>query len=145
MKCIVDTNVLFTFFWKSSAFSILSQRDDLQLFSPAYALEEIEKYESEIIQKAKLTKEKFQRLKEDLALTIHFMYEDEYASSFKNAAALAKELPEENREEFLEDIDFIALSLKMDCPLWTHDKLLRKQSRVHVLGTKEIITLLSIT
>ena len=95
MKFIVDINILFTFFWKNSIFHTICERENIRLFSPVYALEEIEKYESEIIKKAKLTKKEFQRLKEDLAMTINFMYEDEYALFLKSASMLTKELPKE--------------------------------------------------
>ncbi len=42
------------------------------------------------------------------------------------------------KQEFYEDIDFIALALKENCPLWSNDKLLKKQIRVKIINTNEI-------
>ena len=69
MRLVIDSNVLFTFFWKGSVFKKISIKQDLELFSPEFALEEINKYSAEIMRKAKLSREEFRKLKEELAFT----------------------------------------------------------------------------
>ena len=54
MKLVVDSNVLFTFFWKGSVFKNFLDTP-IQLFSPEYALEEINKYSLEIMKKTSLS------------------------------------------------------------------------------------------
>ena len=142
MNIIVDSNILFTFFWKNSTFSILSKRKELKLFAPEYALEEIRKYEDEIIKKTKISKEEFKIDMLELLNHINFVNIEDYRSEFKNIKSLVKIFKEEEYTEFLNDIDFIALALKINAPLWTHDKLLKKQNRIKILSTKEIIELL---
>lgn len=53
MKIVVDSNILFIFFWKNSTFSNLCEQIELHLISPEYALEEINRYKEEIMKKAK--------------------------------------------------------------------------------------------
>ena len=55
-----------------------------------------------------------------------------------------KDLNEEETSSLLEDIDFLALSLELNCPLWTNDALLKKQNLVKILNTKEVINLLDL-
>jgi predicted nucleic acid-binding protein len=58
MEFIVDGNVLFTFFWKRSVTRKLFLEPDLELYSPEFALEEINKYQEDIIRKTNLTKKR---------------------------------------------------------------------------------------
>ncbi len=37
------------------------------------------------------------------------------------------------------DADYIALALKLKCPLWSNDKKLKDQEEVRVYSTKELI------
>lgn len=142
MRFVVDSNILFTFFWKTSAFHRISLKQELDLAAPEFALEEINKYKSHIIKKANIDEKEFIRLRHELAIRVEFIPLEEYRSHFKNTIELAKEIPEEQRDEFLDDIDFLALAMKEKCPLWTHDSLLKKQSTIIILETKDLIKLL---
>ena len=130
MELVVDTNVMFSFFWKDSTVKKLLMDQDLLLFAPEFALEEIKKYENEIVRKAKITKKEFNFLREELAIAIEFIPLNEYNSYLKKALGFS---PDEN------DIDFFALALKLKIPLWSNDKLLKKQSIVRVLETKDVL------
>ena len=115
MLLVADSNVLFTFFWGGSVFRKLSLKQDLRLFSPELALSEIAKYLSEIIDKTGISKEEFCKLRKELIIRVNFV-------------------PFE---------DFFALALKLNCPLWSNDALLKKQSKVTVFTTKELIHIIS--
>ncbi len=143
MRIVVDTNILFTFFWKKSVFHKISIKQDFDLIAPEFALEEINKHKIEIMKKTEITEQEFRDLRKELAIRVEFIPLEEYASYFKQAISLAKEIPEELRDGFLDDIDFIALALKEKCPLWTHDTLLKKQSSIKIFETKEVIKLLN--
>ena len=43
----------------------------------------------------------------------------------------------------LKDVEYFALALKLDCPLWSNEKAFKKQSRVKVFSTSKLISLLS--
>lgn len=139
MKLVVDTNVLITIFWKNSVFQRLSIKQNLGLFSPLYALEEINKNKQEILEKTKLSLNEFESLRRDLAIRIEFIPLEEYSSFLKKAESLAIELKEEDILDFLKDIDFFALALKLMVPIWSNDKQFKKQSKIKVFTTEELI------
>ncbi len=143
MNIVVDANILFTFFWKDSVLRNILLKSNVKLFSPEYALEEINKYSSYIVKKANLSKEEFKKIKEQIALYIEFIPLKEYQSFFKDFESIFKNFSETDRIEFLKDIDYLALSLKLNHPLWSNDKLLKSQSIIIVFTTKEIIELLT--
>ncbi|MCK4435272.1 hypothetical protein KAU87_00515, partial [Candidatus Bathyarchaeota archaeon] len=57
---------------------------------------------------------------------------EEYSSFMKEALAIPDP----------DDIDFPALALKLDCPLWSNDKELKQQTVVKVFSTSELISFL---
>ena len=63
MRFVIDSNVLFTFFWKISTFKEILMEKEIELFSPEFALKEINKYSSEIIKKARLKNNEFEKKK----------------------------------------------------------------------------------
>ena len=143
MKLVVDSNVLFTFFWEGSVFKNFVNTP-VQLFSPEYALEEINKYSLELMKKTSLSKERFKKLKQELALKVEFISLKEYSPLFHKALTIVSKSPKNEYEEFVKDIDFSALALMLSCPIWSNDKLLKKQSKVSIFNTKEIIELIDI-
>ena len=142
MRFVADSNILFTFFWKNSVFNKLSEKQELNLYSPEYALEEISKYAYDIMQKAKITKNEFKNKREKLTRIIQFVSLNEYSELLKKMHDLIKNLPQDEYDELTKDIDFLALALKLNCPIWSNDKLLKKQNFINVLSTKEIISLI---
>jgi len=142
MRFVADSNILFTFFWKNSVFNKLSEKQELNLYSPEYALEEISKYAYDIMQKAKITKNEFKNKREELTRIIQFVSLNEYSELLKKMHDLIKNLPQDEYDELTKDIDFLALALKLNCPIWSNDKLLKKQNFINVLSTKEIISLI---
>ena len=122
---------MFSFFWKKSLVKKLLMNQEMLLFAPEFALEEINKYKKDIIVKAKLTAQEFNILRRELAIAIEFIPFEAYKKYLKKALSFS---PDEN------DIDFLALSLKLKIPLWSNDKLLKKQNVVQVLETKEVLS-----
>jgi predicted nucleic acid-binding protein len=132
IKLVVDSNILFTYFWKNSVAQTLFLSEELVLCSPEYALGEIKKYEKLLIKKTKTDKKTFDEKRNELAVLVGFFPEEEYKEKLKESSRIT---PDKN------DIDFIALALKMKCPLWSNDKKLKQQKKVRVLTTKEVIML----
>ena len=135
MDFVVDTNVLFTFFWVGSSTRKLLVKQELDLFSPEFALDEINSHCDEILKKTGISLEEFKRLRRELAILVEFIPLEEYSSFMKEALAIPDP----------DDIDFTALALKLDCPLWSNDKELKQQTVVKVFSTSDLISLLSET
>jgi len=135
LAMVADTNILFTFFWKDSFTKKLILNKSLVLISPELALEEINKYRDEIILKTKISENEFISFRRELALLIGFISIEKYSDLFPKVLELN---PIDKN-----DIDFIALSLKLNLPLWSNDKALKKLEFIKVYSTFELIALLN--
>ena len=133
MKLVIDTNILFSFFNESSFTKKLITNPSLNLISPEFSLTELKKYSELIIKKSKISKRTFEHSLKDLKTFTKFINNKIYFKYLKDAQRIA---PDEK------DKDFLALSLKENCPLWSNDKELKKQSKIKVFSTKELIELL---
>jgi predicted nucleic acid-binding protein len=43
------------------------------------------------------------------------------------------------------DIDYVALAYKLNCPLWTNDKNLKKLNSIKVFSTEDLLKIYNIT
>jgi predicted nucleic acid-binding protein len=133
MKFVVDTNVLFTFFWKESFTKGVLVDQDLEFFAPEFALREINEHRNEILEKTGISLEEFKKLRTDIAICVEFIPLEEYSEFLQRASSIPDP----------DDVDFIALALKLDLPIWSNDSHLKEQSKVKVFSTKELINFLS--
>ena len=129
MLLVVDMNILFSFFKKDSFTRKLLTKSDLELYSPRYALDELNKHLDELILKAKINIGVFELYKSILPFFVEFVSASEY-KDFKNEAELITPDPD--------DTQYFALALKLGCAIWSNDKLLKKQDKVKVFSTSEL-------
>ena len=129
MKFVVDSNVLFTFFWKDSFTKGILIDQDFKFFAPELALDEIRRNSEEIIKKTGISKEEFRDLLRDLEIFVEFVPIKEY----KKLLPKLESIPHKN------DIDFVALALKLSCDVWSNDPHLKQQSLIKVFATNEFI------
>lgn len=132
MKLIVDSNVVFTFFWKNAIATDLFVFHDIELYTPELTLQELEKYSDHIIRKAKLIPKELLDIRKELQLLITFVPLAKYEQFLQKAITIS---PDPN------DVDFFALALEKECPIWSNDKELKQQASVKILTTKEVIEL----
>ena len=132
MKIVVDTNILFSFFWENSLTKKLLINSNIELISPEIALKELIKYSQQIIEKTKINKNSFEEKINELKTIIKFIKEKEYSSVIKEAEEIS---PDKG------DSHFFALCIKFNCILWSNDLILQNQKRIKVLTTKDILNL----
>jgi len=106
-----------------------------RLFSPKFALEELEEHRKEIMKKSRIYEDDFRRLTNVLREHVIFMAEEFYAEFIP----LALEITPDK-----DDANFVALALKINASLWSNDKRLKEIENIEVLGTKELLKLLGI-
>jgi len=131
-KFVINTNILFSLFSKDSFTIKLISRVNFKLYSPMFCLKELIKHSKEICEKFEIPKEGFEKILEEIKTKgiIKFVP----LSAYKEYLSKAKEIsPDPN------DIDIFALALKLNCPIWSNDKELKKQNVVKVYSTKELI------
>ncbi len=132
MRIIIDTNILFSFFWKDSLTKKLLITSNFELISSEIALDELNKYSNQIISRLNLTRKEFNNQLEKLKDIVKFEKKQDYFNFISEARKLS---PDVN------DADFFALCLKYLCILWSNDSMLKNQDKIKVLSTEEIIEL----
>ncbi|MBS3106882.1 hypothetical protein J4419_04455 [Candidatus Woesearchaeota archaeon] len=133
MNLVVDSNVLFTFFWKNSLFRKLLSEFSLTLFAPEYALVELREHRQEIAKKSGVSSKAFDRIQESLAEQVTFVPLELYQNRLKEALSFAPDP---------DDVDFFALAVELGLPLWSNDARLKSQKKVAVLSTEQVLMLL---
>jgi|Deesub1362B_J571_1020462.scaffolds.fasta_scaffold22929_3 predicted nucleic acid-binding protein len=135
MLLAIDANILFALFNPKSftrRFIILN-RDILELYSPKFAIEEIEKYKQVILEKFNLTEENFEIILSFIRSIIYFVDLEFYKERLIEAKRISPDI---------KDVEYFALALKLNCPIWSNDKVLKNQKTVKVLSTNELIEIL---
>jgi len=130
MRLVIDSNILFSFFWKSSEVRRPIFSPHTITFSPAFALRELDKHSEEIKSRTHLSQEGYESAISALKWFVEFVPLDEYKSFIPEAKRVSPDS---------KDIRFFALSLKLGrCPIWSEERRLKKQSEVEVFNRKEL-------
>ncbi len=133
MELVIDANeVMSSLISSSGKTAEIIFSDTLKLLAPEYILDEIHKHKEEIIKKSGLSKEEL-----DILLSLIFSHIELIPfSQFENFQEKASKFcPDPN------DTEYFALALKIGCPIWSEDKALKRQDKVKVLTTSEILNL----
>lgn len=132
---VVDSNIIFSaLIFKSSTNRKILQKP-LLFVAPEYALREIEAHLPLVIRKCanRGVSEKEVRFAVDTILSNIILIPDEFYKPFmKNAAKLMRDIDEK-------DSPFIAVATALNLPVWSNDKDLKKQKRITVYSTDEIL------
>jgi predicted nucleic acid-binding protein len=132
LRIVVDTNILFSYFWEKSITKRIINLQPFEFYTPNFAFQEIKKYKKEIILKTKITEKEYLKIILELKNKIIIINEKEYFSKIKNIT----HVPDVN------DIDFIALSNNLDKVLWSNDKKLKEQNYTLVLNAEELLKIM---
>lgn len=131
-RFVVDTNVLFSFFWKNSWVREIVLDPKIILFSPEKVFEELDKHSEEICCKAKISSEAYGFWRKILSLEIIEVRFEEFKEKLRVAYEIA---PDEK------DVELFAIALTYDVPIWSNEKRLKKQKVVKVFSNEEIFRL----
>ena len=83
------------------------------------------------MEKTNISSEKFKEFRTDIAIFVEFIPVEEYRQLLPKALSLMPTNPN--------DIDFLASALKLNLPIWSNDPGLKKQSKVKVYTTPELL------
>jgi len=133
---VVDANILFSFFKKDSTrrhlIKGLSNRGS-KLVSPDFAMEELLSDREKVMEFAGINELGFKFLFSLLERRIETFSKSEY----KEFLLGAREISPHGRDD-----PYFALALSLNSAIWSDEKAFKKQSRVKVLSTEELIELL---
>ena len=128
MKLVIDANVAFSLLKKDSFTRRLSKEYSLELYSHKYILEELEEHSEELCELLNVSKDKLERLKIILSKLVNL--EKKVSPQQLNRARSLVPDPD--------DKEYLALALKLSCPVWSNDPHFKQQSVVQVFTTKKL-------
>jgi len=133
MILVVDTNIFFSALIKRGfmfdlLFSILKR--GIQLYSPQYLIEEIERNNEKLLKYSKLSQNELNFVIEFLLSNLKIIAESEYVSFLLDAKNLAPHI---------KDVPYFALALQLNCPIWSNEMSFKEQPKVKVYSTSELL------
>ena len=132
MQLVVDANVLFSALIKSGATRRILLLSEHDLYAPEFMVEEFKKHLLELQKKTHLPKDKLAQYLETLLKLTEIKLVP--FKEFKHKQELAAKISPDK-----DDIAYLALALYLQCRLWSQDKQLKKQNKVKVVTTKELL------
>jgi len=130
MILVIDANILFSALIKDSLTAELIFNEDLKLYTCEFIIEEFFKYEEEIMKKTHRTREQFITIMHQLKDIITVIPKEEYSHLIAEAERFSPDP---------KDVMYFALAMKLNGIIWSNDKLLKKQDKVKVYLTSEIM------
>ncbi len=130
MNLVIDANIIFASLIKEGLSAELLFSLDLNLYSPEFVLEEIEKHRKEILEKTKRSKDEFEEIIQIINLIIKIIPKED----FKDHIEAAKKISHD-----IDDVQYLALALRLECPIWSNDKDFKKQDKVKIFSTNELL------
>jgi len=137
MIIVVDSNVFISALIKDSLTRKLIAKCKEWLIIPEYFFQEVRKHEKEILLKSKLSKESYDILFNELLRYVFVIPNEVILPYREEALKIVKDID-------IDDVLFIATALAFeDAVVWSDDKKLKKQNKIKIINTSEIIKILS--
>lgn len=133
MKLILDANPLFAALIKNSFTVNVIVNENVELFTPEFLFDEFLEHKEEILAKTKRTEQELNDLVGSLKDIIHIVPQKEFESFLEEAKQLTSDE---------DDIQYLALALKLKIPVWSNDKKLKQQDKVKIYSTEDILRIL---
>lgn len=134
MLLVVDANELFAALIARMKTRDLFFDERLELVSPRFILEEYGEHKGEIVESSGLGEEDVSSHLLLLLPEIKFFKKQEFKEFLSEAERISPDP---------DDVEYFALALKLNCPIWSEDgKLGDEQSRVKVYSTEELVKFL---
>lgn len=131
---VVDANELFSFFKEGSTRKVLIEeslpQNEYELISPAYALGELLKDREKIMKFSGIDEAAFTVMFSLITLHVSPVPKDEYSKFMPEAEQLAPHH---------KDAPYFAVALAKDCAIWSDEKAFKKQGKVKVVTTAELL------
>ncbi len=133
MNLVIDANRLFSAIitkrLSSSSMKIFFS-DDANFFAPFRMLAELENNREEIRLKSGFLHEDFDNFVGIMKLRVKFIPLEDFIGKISYT---------KNISPHSKDIEYFALALHLSCPIWSDEKAFKKQSKVKVYNTSELL------
>jgi predicted nucleic acid-binding protein len=136
IRIVIDANILFSALIKDASITreLITSDDIFDIYCPEFIFKELEKYKKFIISKREKNKQllTYKESFETLLYFINIIPTERYDDKIKEAYNIMKDIDEK-------DTYYVALALKLNCPIWSNDTDLKKQNKVKIYNTKELL------
>jgi predicted nucleic acid-binding protein len=133
MLLVVDTNIIVSSLIKESTTREIILSTDIEFVTPEWVHSEIQKHSALIAKKARVSNDELVRFTKEVFQVVRTVPRDQYQGYLDEAIRLMTNVDKD-------DAPFIALALYINADaVWTNDKHLKKQDRVPVISTKDIM------
>jgi predicted nucleic acid-binding protein len=130
MRVTVDANILFSALIKEGKTRRVWFNPEIELCAPQFLLKEFLKYRDYLLKKFSGTPEEFQNLSKTILLQVFFVSDSGLKPFLPAAAYLSNDA---------KDWLYLACALKEDTIIWSNDREFKKQKRIKIKTTKEMI------
>lgn len=130
MKVTIDANILFAALIKEGETRKLLTNPELIIYTPTFIFTELLKYKEDILKKSKGSQEELDYLIALILKNINLVNDDELKPYLPAAQTLTNNT---------KDILYFACALQKDTDIWTNDKEFKKQKRIKIFTTEELI------
>jgi len=131
----IDTNIIIAALITNGQTRRILTNFSINFIFPDYGLEEIYKYKEEIKQKSGMDEKEFNILLLRILRYIKLIPFDMIMPYKNESDNLMKDIHKD-------DSVFIATALAFNCPVWSDDNHFKKQNRVKLLTTKDMLRLI---
>ncbi|MEK6951667.1 MAG: PIN domain-containing protein [Nanoarchaeota archaeon] len=129
MGLILDNNIFFSLMNPNSTASYLFFSIRTEFFAPEFIKSELKEHKEECLIKSKLSEHEFEIRQKEVEEPIKFFKSSEYTEFLREAKASLSDP---------DDIDFLALALSINSPIWSNDLHFKKQRLAKVFTTEEL-------
>jgi len=134
---IVDTNRIMAGLIRDSISREILLNPNFEFYTPDFLLTEIKNHKDLIMKKGDLSERKFNTIYELLIDRINVLPKSDIMDHIDDAKQIIGDIDRD-------DVTFIALALAIpNNGIWTEDKHFKKQSKIKIWNTKEILDLLN--
>ena len=142
MRLVVDANVIVSSLLRGGVpfkvFALNSLLNRFEFVAPDFLISETEKHKKELLRETKLPNNIFFDTMDFLVEEINIVPAEEFKEFVPRA--------EKMLSKHIKDVPYLALALKLNCPIFSGDKVLKRLSPVRVCSPRELPdSLLSLT
>ena len=135
MRFVLDTNVILKALIKDSVVRGILLRSSHEFLVPEHAIDETTKHLGMVAEKSGLSESEINSVIDALLVSIKVVPAEKVVSKWKEAGHVMAEVD-------VGDVPFVAAAMSVNCDgIWSDDKHLKRQEKVRVWTTKEMLGL----
>jgi len=135
MRLVIDSSSIISAVIRDSSSRNIIFLSGIKFYAVQEAEDEVAKYKNEILNKAGISEEEYNRIIKDLFKKFKIINKEVIQTRLKEAEGIIGKID-------IADVPFIAAALALKCGIWSDDKHFQKQDKIRIWKTKDLAKLL---